>query len=255
MDLALHLRVIWRFRYLVAVGLLVAVCLTILATARVDFNGGPHLVYRQSEVWAGRARLLLTQPGVPWGRTVFPDTSTTASSSKKQQQQPIFADPGRLSSLASFYAQLGNSDAVQRHLPRGAVTATPVVDTSTNYTQPLPILEFLAVAPTPQRANRLAGQAAAVFTRYVTQQQNAANIPSGQRVYLQTLNRPAEPQLVKARKMTLPIVVFLTMLVATLALAFVLENLRPRVRIAEAEPTTQEVVNDRLVQARAQRSG
>jgi hypothetical protein len=249
LDLALHLRVVWRFRYLVAAGLIAACGLTILTVARVELgHGKPRLVYRKAEIWGGSEKLLITQAGVPWGRLALP---TTASGNSQSQ---TFADPSSLSSLAPFYAQLANSDAVQRFLPLGAVRATPVVDTSTPYASVLPILQFNAVATSPKRAKELAASAVSIFRRFVTMQQAAANIPPGQRVLLEPLNDPAVPQLVQGRKKSLAIVVFMTVLVATLGLAFILENLRPRVSALVEVSDDPGVLNEQLVTAHGPRS-
>jgi hypothetical protein len=52
---------------------------------------------------------------------------------------------------------------------------------------------------------------------------------------VQVINKPGRPKLLQDRSTTLPIVVFATMLLASIALCFILENLRPRVRVMTAE--------------------
>jgi len=255
LDLALHLRVIWRFKYLVALGLLVACALSVLAVARVDLKGGkPQLRYRTAEIWGGTAKLLITQSGLPWGRLSLPTTDTGGQEQSKSSTR-VFADPSRLSSLAPFYAQLANSDAMQRYFPPGAVRVNPVVDTSTPYASVLPILQFTGLATSPNRADLLARKSAALFKAYVVKQQQGAAIPESQRVQLETLSSPLPPQLIQGRKKSLAIVVFATILIATLGLAFILENLRPEVRsIGRPGEDDMAVVNERIVAARAQRS-
>jgi hypothetical protein len=267
-DLALHLRVIWRFKYLVAGGLLLAILLSVLAMARVDFGGGmPRLAYRKPEIWSGTAKLLLTQQGLPYGRltlpatnpgTTTPTTTTTTGStsgSSSGESAPVYADPARLTSLAPFYAQLANSDAVQRHLPPGAVRASAVVDTSTPYATVLPIVQFTALGTSPKRANALAAAAAFLFRHYMVQQQNQAGISQNERVLLQTLNAPTAPVLLQGRKKTVPILAFATVLIATLGLAFVLENLRPQLPSAgEGSDDEDQPVDERLMKARAGRA-
>lgn len=240
MDIGLYVRVVWRFRFLIALGFAAACLLATLAVAQLDFKGGvPTLTYRKHELWMGSQKLLITQKGVPWGRLSLPTTSgsTTSSSSSKGQ---VFADPSRLASLAPFYAQLANSAAIQRFFPIGSVKATPVVDNSTAYANVLPILQFNAFAFTPQKADSLAQSAAKLFRNYVTKQQASASIPQGQRVLLQPLTDTMPPLLVQPRKKSLAIVAFVTIMIATLGLAFILENLRPRertlVEVAADEP-------------------
>lgn len=239
MDISLYARVIWRFRFLVALGFVAACGLATLAVAQVDFKGGtPTLTYRKHELWMGSQKLLITQKGVPWGRLSLPTTSGNTQSSSRSGQ--VFADPSRLASLAPFYAQLANSAAIQRFFPIGSVKATPVVDNSTAYANVLPILQFNAFAFTPQKAESLAQSAARLFKNYVTKQQASASIPQGQRVLLQPLTDTMPPLLVQPRKKSLAIVAFVTIMIATLGLAFILENLRPRertiVEVAADEP-------------------
>ena len=238
MDLAAHLRVIWRFRLLVLGGFVCAVALTVLATARVELgHGGPKLVYRKAEIWQSSARVMITQRGLPWGRTVLAIPGTAAAPPAGGTSQ-TFADPNRLASLASLYAQLVNGDDVQARLRLGStdkVVAAPVADMTTGYATQLPILSIDATALSPGRAQSLAARAAAVFMRFIGSQQRRAGIPNGQRVRLELLNRPLRPLLLQGRKLTLPIVVFATVLIATLGLAFILENLRPLVRVVETD--------------------
>lgn len=59
MDLSLHLRVLWRFKIVLAVGLFVAVFLALLAGTKAS-----------ARTWKSEATLFVTQPGFPWGRTV-----------------------------------------------------------------------------------------------------------------------------------------------------------------------------------------
>ncbi len=76
MDLALYGRVLWRFKWLVLLGLLLALALTVFSVAKVDGKG--HLQYRKQEVWQGEADVLLTQGGFPEGRALFPGSTRSA---------------------------------------------------------------------------------------------------------------------------------------------------------------------------------
>ena len=69
MDLSLYGRVIWRFRWLVVLGLILAIALAVLSVAKVSSHG---LSYRKHEVWQSSTTVLLTQHGFPWGRAVVP---------------------------------------------------------------------------------------------------------------------------------------------------------------------------------------
>ena len=70
-----------------------------------------------------------------------------------------------------------------------------------------------------------------------------ADTPATERVTIQQLARPKEAKLIVPRKKTVPVTVFLSVLVATIALVFVLENLRPRItqlQEREREATARE---------------
>lgn len=228
MDLRLHLAVIWRFKLVVSIGLILAIALSVFAAAKPSLvDGKPKLTYRKSEIWQSQATILLTQRGFPWGRSVF----ATGPDAGKDSAPTYFADPTRFSSLSAFYAKLANSDAVQARIPRtGAVTAAPIIDKTTGYAVQLPLLGLTAIATSPRVAQVLAEQAAQAFITFIRDQQQAAEIPADQRVILELVNQPRGATLVEGRKMTMPIVVFATVLIAALGIAFILENLRPGVR-------------------------
>jgi hypothetical protein len=219
MDLALYGRVLRRFWWLVLPGLALACALAFLSLARVSPNGS--IAYRHPVVWQSTTLLLLTQPGFPWGRTVYPTVGPGTS-----------GDPGRLTGLTDLYSQFANGDEVRQLMRReGApaswsVVAAPVVPTLTGSTLPIVALSGRAHSPSEAVSAVTAGRQA--LSKYVELQQRAAKIPGNQRISLQVVKRATTPIVVEPRKKTLAIVVFLAVMVATVGLAFVLENLRPR---------------------------
>ena len=70
-DFRLYARVIWRFKWVVMLGLIVAVGLAGLSVVKVGKGG--KIAYRQAELWASTARLGVTQQGFPWGRLFAED--------------------------------------------------------------------------------------------------------------------------------------------------------------------------------------
>jgi len=217
MDLGLFARVLWRFRYFVASGFLIAVLLAVLAVAHVTFSGGvPKLTYRKGEIWSSQAQLLITKQGFPYGQ--LNDTGT-----------------GGLSNLVGLYTTFVNSDAVQSqlNLPPGVlVRGQTVVDTSVyGSSTPLPVLGIVGYAASPIAAQQAANRGSVVFKHFIDKQQQAAAIPLNQRVVLQRMNVASAAGLVQGRKKTLPILAFMTVMLATIGLTFVLENLRPQVRV------------------------
>ena len=228
MDLALYGRVLWRFRWMVLCGVLLGVLLAVLSVAKITPGG---LVYRKHEIWQAQASLLLTQPGFPEGRALFPDPMRNTSRSKFS-----YADATRFASLTALYSQFAQSDEVNALVksegapPGSAVSAAPLVTPGANAYTVLPVISLFGTAYTPRDAvmtTRLGTQA---FIEFLERNQREAQIPQAQRVHVKVLARARQAAVLEPRKKTLPIVVFLTVLTATVSLAFVLENVRPRVR-------------------------
>lgn len=245
MDLPLYLRVIWRFRVLVALGVCIALALALLTVVRPSFSR-PHLAYRQSEQYLSEARVLVTQQGFPEGYAnpptapTQPDVATEASRLGTKE----FADPTRFPTLAVLYAYLATSDPVRRIMLRsgpidGKIVAQPVVVTQAGYGTTLPLIAIDATSTSPQRAESLAIRTTDAFRRYLLAQQNDNLIPVQNRVVLEVYNQADAPQLVKGRSKTLPLVVFITVITAVVGLAFLLENMRPRIRPVVADEVTR----------------
>ena len=223
MDLGLYLRVLWRFKWIVALGFIAAVGLAVLSMARVSTKG---LAYRQGEEWSSRARLLVTQEGFPEGRLLAQQPGQTTTTSG-----PLIADPARLNTLAILYAQLATSDPVKALIRqtgpiRGELAADAV--TVGDNRVPLPLIDLTTIAQTRQGAVDLAARASAALLSYLEDQQTLNRVPASDRVVLQQVIRPGKVELVKGRSKTMPAVVFLAVMFATCGLAFLLENLRKR---------------------------
>jgi hypothetical protein len=228
MDLNLFIRVLWRFRLAVAGGFLLALVLAFLALNQVSLgSGGITTSPRGSEVWEAKSVVLLTQSGFPYGRAVPEYTSPSDETTPPVQ----LGDQSRFSALSQIYTGMANSDKVRarvaREVPvRGSVNAEATPDPVSG--QPLPLLTLTATAPTAADAATLAQGATRVFRDFVSRQQTDAGIPDAERIQLEVLDNGAAPILAQPRKKTLAMLVFVAVMMATLALVFVLENLRPR---------------------------
>jgi len=226
-DLHLFGRVLWRFKYVVAGGFTIAVLLAIFTVAKLDFHGVPHLAPRKAPIYQSSADLLVTEAGFPWGSAV--QTYTPAGEGNSSPT----GDLGRLTSLANLYAEFANGDQIEalaaRKAPHGGtISATQMFYTNPAlYTTPLPIVTITGSASTPANAIATARAGVDALMGYLTRQQSTANIPSEHRVVLQEIRRPDKTTVANPPKKTLPIVVFLTVMLAVIGLAFVLENLRP----------------------------
>lgn len=234
MDVRLYSRVLWRFRLLVLLGVVAALVLAFLSFFKVTLNGFKlDTAFRQQETWASSSTMLVTQRGFPAGWTVLPPS--VDENGDKIPGATEFANQARFESLAVFFSVLANSDDVRKLVTKagpleGEYSAKVVADPSNRLHGTLPFLTISGVATKPRAAARTAQRATAAFRQYLARKQGLAQIPQNQQVRLQIVNAANGAKLVKGRRLTIPVVVFLTALIATLGLAFVLENLRPRVR-------------------------
>jgi hypothetical protein len=236
MDIGLYARVLWRFKPLVVLGLIVAISLAALSMLRISTSG--KVAYRQSALYASTARLGVTQRGFPWGRLFAEEPSATAQAALGI---PV-ADPNRLNNLAVLYAELATSDPVRQLIRRdgpivGKLIASPVVRGDNQIM--LPLIDLTAIATSPEGAIRLARRSATAFRVFITTQQAKSNVPQSDRVIVQNVIDPRKAAVYQPRSKTMPIVVFLAVMFATVGLAFLLENLRPRAPRGievEAEP-------------------
>jgi hypothetical protein len=234
MDLHLYLRVLWRFKILVVVGSLLACGLAFLSLVRVSFEGGSvSFPYRQAEVWSSEARLLVTQAGFPEGRSITelyrfsvdPETG-------REIAEPIFASSDRFAKLAALYSQLATSDSVREIMLEdgpidGSISAQSLESSDGDA---LPLIQVSAAAESPEAALSLAQREVDAFVKFLNEEQRRTGIRPDDRIVVSAVQAPQAAALVVPRKMTRPIVIFLTVMIAVLGLAFVLENLRPRIR-------------------------
>jgi hypothetical protein len=237
-DLLLYARVLWRFRVLVAVGTLLAIALLILSMFSVKLDGGkPSLSYRESETWRSDATLFVTQDGFPWGRV----RSDTEAVTEGELVKPRFADPARFAELAVVYSELAQSDAILELMLQdgpvpGAIMAEPKTSADGDG---LPLLGVSALAATPKDAVALNKRQIDAFRAYIEREQVRSEIPPKERVEVRPMAQPSDASLETPRKKTRPLAIFMAVMIATIGLAFVLENLRSR-RHAEEGATLME---------------
>jgi hypothetical protein len=226
-SLGLFGRALWRFRWLLLAGVAVAAVLGILSYYRVSFSGGtPKLTPHATEVWQSNASILLTQNG-------FPEGGVNGAQNM-----------GRFIGLAPLYAHIANGTAVQDLMLKhggplqGTYQVLPAADTSYGSVSGLPALTVIGSGDTAAEAVRMTRRATTAFIEYLAQRQTQARIPAGGRVETQILNVPSVPVVIVPRKKTLPIVVFLGVLCATIAIVFALDNARPSAAAQLARPAT-----------------
>jgi len=204
MDLALHLRVLGRHRWVLAVGLTLAVMLALLSYVRIDQHG---ISYRHGEKWKSVTRLAVAQGGKP-----FRPGNSDASPS----------------SFAVFASQFSQSDAVKRLLRGngkidGQVTTDTVWSEITGF---LPFIDVGGIGPSPADAQALARRGARALSTYVAQQQAASGVKPRSRMLLAVVSRPSAPTVVEGRSKATPMLILLALASLTLGGVYVLDNLR-----------------------------
>jgi hypothetical protein len=231
-DIQLYLRVLWRFRVLVVIGLLLATSLAFLSIVNISFDGGLKFSYRETPPWRSEATLLVTQGGFPEGRSIF-DEAATSPDITENTYISRFADPSRFERLALLYAHFATSDEVRQRMRRDGplngridAEAVPAPDGGSL----LPIITVTATSPTPAAAKSLANRTVNAFREFLQEQQQASRIDAEDRVELPVINRPDRAEQVGGQPLLRPAFVFLLVFMISVALAFILENLRPRIR-------------------------
>jgi hypothetical protein len=247
-DLRLFASVVGRFKVLVIAGLIIGIVLAVLSVTRVHIvHGKPSFSYRKPEEWATASRVLLNAPSI---EDLKRSGAGAGGTSVYDVQTSIQAG---LPGLATVYASFVSSDGVRRILARQGALYGTLVGTP-NQANPyggggyLPILTIDALSDSPVHAVTLGTRGFVAFSEFVNQQQAAGGVPAGQRVTLSLLNAPNKPVLVRGHSKTLPAAVFVVVLFATVGLAFLLENLRPRVRLVppKASELPPEMARDRV---------
>ena len=228
MDFQLYARVLWRFRVIVVLGVTLALALALLSMVRVSQEG---VSYRDPELWSSSVRLLVTQNGFPEGRLYAQDMAQPGA--EATGRGTLVADPARFNNLAILYAELAASDPVRQLMReegpvRGKIVATALRDEQSGTL--LPLIDLAAISTSPQAATTLALRGANALNTFLQHSQGANKVPAGDRVVVRTIVQPEtrEAKLFQPRSKTLPIVVFLVVMLAVFGLAFLLDNLKPR---------------------------
>ena len=214
-------------------GFVIALALAMFSYVRVSADG---LTYRSPEVWANDATLELSDPTYPELRSTLPAT----------------VDPNRFTNLVEQYVALATSDDVLKSLMKqglisrnpedsglGAISATSVASPINGAITPL--LKVTGMSSSPAQARRLTVRATDTLIKVAAARQVKAKIPESQRVTIRVSTRASVPKLIGPRSKTTFIIILLGGLTATVAAAFMRDNVQ-RKREQEAAP-----VFDRLV--------
>jgi len=235
MDLNLYGRVLRRHWRLVLPGVVLAIALATLSFVRVSADG---IAYRQPAVYQSQSLLLLTQSGFPYVRAPV--------SGRAEVRRKVLSS-FRLAALTELYAKMESSDEVRRMMRRAGAPKTwkivsePILPRESS--SALPIVGLAGQAFSEKDAERAAAYGTRAFIEYVKKQQDDAAIPAAERIGIQVLRTSSTPTptVVKPVGKTLPLMVFLAVLTATLGLAFILENRSPHIRVVASTADDDDV--------------
>jgi hypothetical protein len=236
MNLARHASVLWRFRRVTLAGVLLGILLAVLASYRVSSSG---IAPRGVETWSAVSQILVTQPGFPEGRVTLPEkqiedgVTATGEPAVDEDAAPSdqveFADPARLAGLGDLYSKFLTSDDVLRRVPErpapAQVLASPFASSQGGVL--LPVVELTTMGTTAAEAQKLNLNTYKALLDFLDERADANKIPRAKRVQLDLLVSP-EISLVSGRKPTASVLIFLLVLLGTVAVTHLLEALRNR---------------------------
>jgi hypothetical protein len=231
-NLERHLSVLWRYRAITILGIVLGAVLAFLAAFDVTHG----LQRRGTEQWSSVSQIFVTQEGFPWGRVTFPVATdpgsadqTTTDSTGNVDDRIKFADPTRFPNLAFLYSFLTNSDEVRGKLPGppspAQIQAVPLDPTGRGDAF-LPIIQLTTTADTAEGAVKLNRQTIEGLKQLLTDKQDEAKIETKDRVMLNTISKPSAPALIAGRSLTPSLLAFMLCVILSIALAHVLDGIR-----------------------------
>lgn len=223
-DLRLYSRVLRRHRALVVIGVALTFALAFLSYVRVSPSG---IAYRSPAVWSNSSTMVLTQAGSPELRSVLPAGSSGV---------PTLGTTERFIGLVDLYAALATSDAViqllkqrglldDKDIEAGDLPVSASSVSSAVNGQVIPLIRITGEGDSPKEATARTLAATQAFLEVLTTRQTAAKIPPNNRIQVSVIKRSGKPVLAEPRSMALLLVILLGGLIATIAVAFMRDNL------------------------------
>jgi hypothetical protein len=242
MDIRYHLRILSRWRAVLVGGFLLAALLAIVATFKVSTSG---LDWRADASYMSQSKVIVTQPGFPWGRAKLPGADPTQPIVPNGRKQKSFAPPERFADLAVIYAYIAQSEPVHDLITpkplEEQISVGPLSNPASG--DPLPLLSIEATANSAEASRTLNSAVISALRKYLGRNVNENNVPQADRVELDVLNPPKAGALVSGRSPALPVLVWLLAMAATIVAVYVLENLYPGRRVGEGDPEDGDAVS------------
>jgi len=216
MDIPLYFAVLRRFKWIVLGGLVLGGALAALSYGRGSVS------------YESQAEALITQQSFPYGRAAASGSANAATAAQ-------IGNSGVLAGLSPVYAQLANSDQIIRAVQRqarvpGTITASEVSDLASGAN--LPFIQLDSISPTAAGAVTLAQAEFNVLSSFIARQQVAAGISASDRVELILIQSGNPPKLASGHSSSIPMLVFVAVFGAAIAIAFMREKADPRTAAA-----------------------
>jgi hypothetical protein len=211
MDINLFFRVIRRFKLLVAFGVFVAALLALLSFARITSDG---LAYRQPKQWSSVQQLSVSTDVPPQFRE---NTETPLPQAVAQEYSTLATTVGVTALIRRDANGKPPGKVLSSNVPNGDGSASR-------------FFQLEGVGTSKATAIAMVNLATRALEEYLPAY-NRANYPPPIVIRLKHLGGPKAPELIKSPSKTRPTFVFLAVLMAFIGLAFILENVRPAVRV------------------------
>ena len=229
MDIRFHLGILWRWKWVLAGGLVLATAAAFLSTFKPSSSG---VEWRAEPTYQSFARVMVTQPGFPLGRATLPGADPTTQLELPKPKER-FAPPERFTGLAEMYAYVASSAQIRDLItPKPLEDQISVVPALGSQGDALPLLEVTTTGKTPKASEKVSAAVISALRKYLTTNGRRSNVPTDQQVHLVVLNPPKAGELIAGRSPTMVVMVWLLGAVLTFALVYVLENLYPRKPVA-----------------------
>jgi hypothetical protein len=226
MDIRYHLRILWRWRVILAGGFILATSLAFLVSFKPTLGGAE---WRSEATFKSTSRVIVTQPGFPLGRATLPGSDPAQPVDPSGAKLKTFAPSERFSELAVVYSYLAQSDQVRNLIKPEPVQDQIAVETIPNPVtgDPLPLLEIATTAHSGVASRALNNAVIAALREYLQRNVRQSGVPADQSVELKVLNPPKSGELASGRSITLSVIVWFLAMAAALVAVYLLENLYP----------------------------
>jgi hypothetical protein len=228
MDLPVYLRVLWLYKWLLAVGLILAIIAGFAAGFTVKDGA---LESRSEKTYTASATVLVSSKSNPLFQAEIPGQVLT--------EGVTAPTPVDISQTTVLYAYLVSGSEIRTAVEAqiGELAELEEISALRRTTQPtgdeqfpgrltLPVLNIIGAAATPARAEEISAAANAAFQAYVTAQQEAQAVEELNRIQLTTLTENNAVEGENSNPLIPVVITALGVFLIFLALAFVLYNVK-----------------------------